>query len=91
VVALYSRAWSLGGRGINVNIWLLLAFNLIIIIGAVIGYFSEDALAVCLQVVTFLLGILGTAICINELLYLFRIKWLATIIFKIKTFEFRIL
>jgi len=65
IVALYSRAWSLGGRGINVNIWIILAFNLVIIIGGLIGYFSSEGITICLEVLTFFFGILGVAICIN--------------------------
>ena len=91
VVALYSRAWSLGGIGININIWLIIAFNLVIIIGGIIGFFSPFGLGICLDIVTFSLGILGVAICFNEIIFLLRPKPLLKIIFKINTFEFRIL
>ena len=40
VVALYSKAWSLGGQGFAVNIWFVVVMDLAIICGALIGYFS---------------------------------------------------
>ena len=91
MVALYSRAWSLGGRGINVDIWIIVAIDVVILIGGIIGYFASSALVLILQILTFLLGILGVGICINEVLFLLRLKLLAFVLFNIKTFEFRVL
>lgn len=65
VVALYSRAWSLGGLGFTFNLWWVIAFNVILIVGAIIGYHSYDGINICLNVVTFGLGILGVGICAN--------------------------
>ena len=65
VVALYSKAWSLGGRGVEFNVWLVVAASLVLIGGAIIGYFSDYAINVCLIVLSFILGILGVAVCVN--------------------------
>lgn len=86
IVALYSRAWSLGGIGININIWLIIAFNLALVVGGVIAFLSDDAIIVILNIITFILGILGVAICTNEILFLFRIKALMFRFFKLGTF-----
>ena len=65
IAALFSRAWSLGGRGIEFNFWLVIIWNCLIIVGAVIGYFSSSAIYVILVIVSFVLGTLGVAICVN--------------------------
>ena len=91
VVALYSKAWSLGGRGIEFNVWFVLAASAILIGGATIGYFSDYAINICLTVLSIILGILGVGICINELLFLLRANCLMCKIFSIGTFDFRLL
>ena len=65
VVALYSNAWSLGGRGLAVNIWFVIVIDLAIIIGAVVGYLSYQVITIILTVLSFVLGSLGVGICIN--------------------------
>ena len=65
VVALFSKAWSLGGQGIGVNIWFVVVMDLAIIGGAVIGYFSYRVISVILTILSFGLGILGVGICVN--------------------------
>jgi hypothetical protein len=76
VAALYSKAWSLGGRGIEFNIWLVATFSLVLVLGALIGYFSYEGITVCLSVLSCVLGVIGVAVCTNEVLFLFRLKWL---------------
>lgn len=65
VVALYSRAWSLGGQGIEINVWYIILFDVALIIGGIIGYFSDSAINIILNIVSFVLGIIGVAICSN--------------------------
>ena len=91
IVALYSKAWSLGGRGLAVNIWFVIVIDLAIIIGAIIGYYSYDVITIILTVLSFVLGILGVGICVNEILFLFRFKILMITLFKVRTFKFKIL
>ena len=43
----------------------MVAASVILVAGAVIGYFSDEAIQVCLTVLSFLLGILGVGICVN--------------------------
>lgn len=86
VVALYSKPWSLGGRAIEINIWLVLLFIALLIIGALVGVFSQNGIRICLYILSFVLGIVGIAVCCNELLFLFRIKFLNRKIFTISTF-----
>ena len=40
LMALFSRAWSLGGQGIDFNIWIIIIFDVCVIIGGVIAYLS---------------------------------------------------
>jgi len=40
IIAVFSKAWSLGGIGITINIFLIIVFNVLLIAGGVIGYFS---------------------------------------------------
>ena len=40
VVAMYSKPWSLGGRAIEINYWLVLVFIVLMVMGALIGAFS---------------------------------------------------
>lgn len=91
IVALYSRAWSLGGQGININLGLIMVFNAALILGGIIGYLSDDVITIILYVITFVAGIIGVGICANELLFLLRLKPLMFTFFKLKTFEFRML
>lgn len=65
VVALYSKAWSLGGQGVGVNIWFVVVMDLGLIVGALIGYFSYEVITIILTVLVFILGSLGVAICVN--------------------------
>lgn len=80
IMAIYSKAWSFGGEGIDLNIYMVVSFNLALIIGGVIGAFSEDALNIILYILAFVVGICGVAICANETLFLFRLKMLKKVL-----------
>ena len=60
-------------------------------IGAIIGYFSYDGITVCLQVLSFALGILGVGICTNELLFLLRLRCLTSPFLTFTHIKFRFL
>ena len=65
VVALYSKPWSLGGRAIEINYWLIGIFVVLLGLGALIAVFSPQGIKVCLYILSFVLGILGVGICTN--------------------------
>ena len=65
VVALYSKAWSLGGRGFEFNVWFLLVAGIIIVLGAIVGSFSFEVANIWLIISTFVFSIFGVAICVN--------------------------
>jgi len=65
VVALYSKPWSLGGRAIEINYWLIGIFVVLLGLGALIAVFSSQGIKVCLYILSFVLGILGVGICTN--------------------------
>jgi len=83
IVALYSKAWSLGGQGLGVNIWFVVVIDMSLVAGALIGYFSYEVITIILTVLIFILGSLGVAICVNEVLFLFRFKILMIKLFKL--------
>lgn len=91
ILALFSRPWSLGGLGLDFNLWVIIFVDVCVIIGGVIAYFSEEGIKVCLYIVAFFFGILCSAICFNEIIFLFRIKWMRKLIFAVGSFEFRLL
>lgn len=64
-VALYSKAWSLGGVGIGVNEWFTVAIGVLLIAGALIGYYSYEAISITLTVMSLIFGSIGVAICVN--------------------------
>jgi hypothetical protein len=45
-IAIYSKAWSIGGNGIRIRIWMILVFDAAFIIGGIIAYFSQEAISV---------------------------------------------
>lgn len=65
MVAIFSKAWSLGGNGITFNIWLILLFNILLVIGGLIGTLSTTAIQIILDILTFVLGIFAVAICVD--------------------------
>lgn len=86
LVAMYSNPWSLGGRAIEINVWLLLLFIGLLGVGVIVGVFSSFGLIVCLNILCFTLGIVGVSICANEVIFLFRIKFLSRRLFNISSF-----
>jgi hypothetical protein len=66
--------------------WLVLLFVVLLAIGAAIGALSPNGITICLYILSFVLGIVGIAICCNELLFLFRLKFLNKKIFIVSTF-----
>jgi hypothetical protein len=65
VVAVYSRAWSFRGMGLTIRVWLIILFNVLLILGGLIGFFSSEGIIVTLNIVSFVLGIVGVTICCN--------------------------
>lgn len=65
IVAMYSKPWSLGGRGIEVTYLLLGIFMGLIILGAVVAALSQTGIIVCLNILSFVLGIVCIGICAN--------------------------
>lgn len=85
-VALYSKPWSLGGRGIEINYWLLGVYVVLFLMGAIVAAFSQTGITVCLYILSFVLGILCIGICANQLIFLLRYKPLLYPLFPIGTF-----
>lgn len=52
--------------------------------------FSNDGIRLCLWILSFGLGILGVAICADELLHLLQLQSLKLLFFKLTTFAVRL-
>ena len=44
IVALYSKPWSLGGRAIEINYWLIGTFVILLVLGSIIAIFSSKGI-----------------------------------------------
>lgn len=65
LAALYSRAWSFGGRGIRLNYWYVLALGILWVVGGAMGAFLSEATYIIVLVLSWIIGVLGVAICSN--------------------------
>ena len=63
--AYFSRAWSIGGRGIMVNYWMILALNIIWIVGSIMGAFIPDITYIIVLILSWIFGILAVGFCCN--------------------------
>ena len=75
-MAIYSKAWSIGGNGITVTIPLIVGFNIILMIGGIIAYFSLEAVSICVDVISWIFGTIGVGLCFNELIWLLKLDFL---------------
>ncbi len=66
-------------------------FNVILILGGLIGYLSNPALKVCLDILSWIMGVIGVAVCANELIFLLRVNFLRKLLFKVKSQEVRVM
>lgn len=90
IVAIYSKAWSIGGSGITITIPWIVSFNVILIIGGVIAAFSLYAVNVAVEVLSWFFGIFGVGLCFNELIFLLKLDVLR-VGFKVKGKEVRVM
>jgi hypothetical protein len=56
------------------------------VMGAVVAALSSTGIQVCLNILSFILGIVCVGVCANELLFLLRAKPLVHALFPIGTF-----
>ena len=71
--SLYSKAWSYGGIGIEIKLWMVAVINVVIVIGMVTAYFIPSVVSIALKIVGSGLGTFGVMVCFSETVYLF--KW----------------
>ena len=64
LTVIYSKAWSMGGAGIKINYWLVIAFWIVV---AVLGVLAETTSITnpILETVILLSGIAGIWVCSN--------------------------
>lgn len=92
ISAVYSRAWSIGGVGLEINNWVVAGFNLFLIVGGILAYFFLNVLIIAVDVLSWILGIAGVWLCANETIFLFNcIPWIKLTLIKNKYFTIRIL
>ena len=75
-MAIYSKAWSLGGNGITVGIPFIIGFNVLLIIGGTVAAFSLEVVNVAVEVLSWIFGILGVGLCFNEIIFLLKLDFL---------------
>lgn len=69
---------------------MLVVFEIVIIIGGVVAYFSIETVNVAFQTLSWIFGSLAIGLCANELLYFLKIGFLKKG-FSYKRFDFRIM
>ena len=57
-------------------------FNLILLLGIVLGYLLPQVLSIAARVVGSAIGAGGVAVCVSELVWLLKSKRLLTVVFK---------
>ena len=68
--AIYSRAWSYGGVGVEVTKQAIIAFNVALVGGMIMAYVLPELLGFTARVVGSVIGALGVMVCANEILWL---------------------
>ncbi len=63
--AIYSKAWSLGGDGIEFSYIAITVFNVFLATGGIITIFSPEAIEVIGDVFSFIIGMPGVMVCAN--------------------------
>lgn len=61
----YSRAWSYGGYGLEINYVFVLVFNILFIIGAILVCLDVNFLEYIISAVGSILGFVGVTVCAN--------------------------
>ena len=56
---------------------MIIGFVIVITIGAIIGIFAINVLSIILDIGCWIAGIIGVAICLIEILFLFKVGWLS--------------
>lgn len=71
VGSVYSYAWSLGGTGLQLNIYIVCGFNVLLVIGGLVIYFGhQDVVNVTVTVLSWVCGLASVWLCSNEILFL---------------------
>lgn len=65
ITAIYSNAWSISGRGIIINMYVILVFNAIIVAGGTIAIFYLRVVSIAVDVLSWGLGFAGVWLCAN--------------------------
>ena len=91
IVAVYSKAWSIAGSGVSITLPWAIGFNVLLVIGGIIAIFFLFVVNYAVLAMAWFFGILGVALCINELLYLIKINFLRKSILTLKNFQFRVI
>lgn len=71
--AIYSKAWSYGGYGFNIDFRWIIPFNIFLIVGGIITLLAGYALSTIGTILAWILGMVGVTICFTEFLFMFRI------------------
>lgn len=64
----------MGGAGIKLNYWLVVAFWIVVIIFGIISEFTSGAIFILLQISVLILGVIGIWICSDEIMFLLKFQ-----------------
>jgi hypothetical protein len=65
VVALYSKAWSIGGAGWEINLPVIIAFNSLLVIGGIVGIFKFQVVNIAVYILSWVFGLAAVWLCTN--------------------------
>ncbi len=80
--SLYSKAWSYHGYGYSLTSTAVLIFNLILLLGIVLGYLLPDVLSITARIIGSVVGACGVAVCVSELVWLLKSKKMLSKVYK---------
>lgn len=80
--SIYSRAWSYSGYGYKLTKKTIIAFNILLFLAIIFGYFIPHVFSIFLQILGSILGAAGVTVCASELIWLLHNKKLKKTLFK---------
>lgn len=73
ISSFFSRAWSYGGYGIEINYLFVTVFNIIFVVGGILVYFDVSFLQLIINIFTSILGLAAVTVCASE--FIFMCRW----------------
>lgn len=72
--AMHSKAWSYYGYGYKLTFNIVIIFNILLLLGFVLGYLVPELFSIAAQIIGSIVGAAGVGVCISELIWLTKNK-----------------